>query len=69
MPQTTRDRQDIQASVDQHACVGIPPPKQPTGNGQTIDDGIPDSLRRAPAKAKQLDLTEVDDDLNDEINI
>jgi hypothetical protein len=49
--------------------VRIPPPKQAAGNGQTAD-GIPDVLRRAPAKAEQLNPAEidVDDDLNDEIN-
>src|SRR5262249_13975861 len=54
--------------------VRIPPPKQAAaGNGQTtIDDGIPESLRRVPtAKAKQLEPAEmdVDDGLNDEINL
>jgi hypothetical protein len=51
--------------------VRIPPPKQAAaGNGQpAIDDGIPESLRRAPVKAKQPEPVEVDDDLNDEITI
>jgi hypothetical protein len=51
--------------------VRIPPPKQGAGNGQTtIDDSIPDSLRRVPAtKTKQIDPAEIesDDDLNDGI--
>jgi hypothetical protein len=52
--------------------VRIPPPKQAAaGNGQTaIDDGIPDSLRRVPVTAKQLEPADidVDDDLNDAID-
>jgi hypothetical protein len=49
--------------------VRIPPPKQAAaGNGQTAkDDGIPDILRRAPA-IKTEQITEIDDDLNDDVN-
>jgi hypothetical protein len=50
--------------------VRIPPPRQAAGNDQTtIDDRIPDSLRRVPAtKTKQIDSAEIDidDELNDE---
>ena len=50
--------------------VRIPPPRQAAGNEQTtIDDRIPDSLRRVPAtKTKQIDSAEIDidDELNDE---
>jgi len=52
--------------------VRIPPPKQAVaGNGQAaIDDGSPDSLRRVPVKAKQLEPAEIDleEDLNDAID-
>ena len=50
--------------------VRIPPPKQAAaGNGQTaIDDGIPPSLRRAPAAKPVAPSDELDDD-NDEITI
>ena len=52
--------------------VRIPPPKQAAGNDQTtIDDRIPDSLRRVPAtKTKQIDSAEIDidDELNDDLN-
>jgi hypothetical protein len=45
--------------------VRIPPPKQAAGNGQTAD-GIPDVLRRAPAKAVPAKL-DVDEELDDEL--
>jgi hypothetical protein len=52
--------------------VRIPPPRQAAGNDQTtIDDRIPDSLRRVPAtKTKQIDSAEIDidDELNDDLN-
>ena len=52
--------------------VRIPPPKQAAGNDQTtIDDRIPDNLRRVPAtKTKQIDSAEIDidDELNDDLN-